>query len=301
MRMTFVPESRLYANNQDFVNDVNLLHGAGKKVVMSIGGATGAIDLTTNQQRIDFTNSMIDMVRTFNLDGIDIDFEGSAFLRNPNDNNFQNPTTPRIFNAIRAIRDIRNAFPGRCFILSFAPETFGLQAGFDSYDSPGFTSRGGYIPVIHALRDITTFVMTQDYNTGSVFGLDNNIYENGAASSDSQRSDFHVAMSEMLLRGFPVHRDPARFFPALREDQVVIGLPAAPQAAGSGFTPVIPVQNAVRYLVQRVSYPGRLYTLQKPTGAYPNFRGLMTWSVNWDAANNFDFSTRHRSFLNGLP
>ena len=301
MRMQFVPEPRLYSNNQDFVNDVNLLHGAGKRVVISIGGASGAIDLTTTQQRTDFTNSMISLVNTFNLDGIDIDFEGGAFLRNPNDNNFQSPTTPRIVNAIRAIRDIRNAFSGRCFMLTFAPETFSLQGAYDSYDSAGFTTRGGYVPVIHALRDITTFVMTQDYNTGSVFGLDNNIYENGPASSDSQRSDFHVAMSDMLLQGFPVNRDPARFFPALREDQVVIGLPAAPQAAGSGYTTPIPVQNAVRYLVQRVSYPGRLYTLRKPTGAYPNFRGLMTWSVNWDAANGFNFSNNHRGFLNGLP
>ena len=159
---------------------------------------------------------MISLVRTFNLDGIDIDFEGGAFLRNPNDNNFQSPTTPRIVNAIRAIRDIRNAFPGWLFRRSDLSLEYisRLQGAYDSYDSAGFTTRGGYVPVIHALRDITTFVMTQDYNTGSVFGLDNNIYQNGASSStDSQRSDFHVAMSDMLLQGFPVNRYSGKVLP----------------------------------------------------------------------------------------
>jgi chitinase len=297
--MQFVPESRLYASNQDFANDVAALHANGKKVVISVGGATGSLELATDQQRISFTNSMINMINTFGFDGIDIDFEGggigNALLRDANDDDFRNPTTPRIRNAIRALRDIRNAFPNRCFILSFAPETFFLQAGFDSYASLGQpTTRGCFIPVIHALRDITTYVHTQDYNTGTLFGLDNNIY--GSATAD-----FHVAMSEILLQGFPVGRDPNRFFPALREDQVMIGLPASPSAAGSGFTSVAGVQNALHYLISRFDFAGRNYTLQKATGAYPNFRGLMTWSVNWDAASNFEFSRNHRMFLNALP
>jgi chitinase len=297
--MQFVPDQQLYSGNQDFINDVALMHSRGKKVVISVGGATGSLELNTDQQRISFTNSMINMISTFGFDGIDIDFEGggigNALRRDANDDDFRNPTTPRVLNAIRALRDIRNAFPGRCFILSFAPETFFLQAGFQSYASGGQTTTlGCYIPAIHALRDITSYVHTQDYNTGTMLGLDGNVY--GSATAD-----FHVAMSEILLQGFAVGRDPNRVFPALREDQVAIGLPASPQAAGSGFTSVAAVQNALRYLTQRTDYPGRTYTLQKPSGAYPNFRGLMTWSVNWDAFNNFEFSRNHRMFLDTLP
>jgi chitinase len=293
----FVPDPQLYAGNQDFANDVALLQSRGKKVVISVGGATGSFEINSDQQRINFTNSMINIIRTFGFDGLDVDFEGSTvhtFRRDANDNDFQNPTSPRINNAIRALRDIRNAFQGRCFILSFAPETFFLQAGFQSYASAQTTTLGCYIPAINALRDITTYVQTQDYNTGTMLGLDNGIYGSGNA-------DFHIAMSEILLRGFPVGGDASRFFQPLREDQVIIGLPASPSAAGSGFTAVAAVQNALRYLIQRTDFSGRRYTLQKPTGAYPNFRGLMTWSVNWDSVNNFEFSRNHAMFLDTLP
>jgi chitinase len=206
--MQFVPDQQLYSGNQDFANDVALMHSRGKKVVISVGGATGSLELNTDQQRTSFTNSMISMISTFGFDGIDIDFEGggigNAARRDAGDDDFRNPTTPRVLNAIRALRDIRNAFPGRCFILGFAPETFFLQAGLQSYASGGQTTTlGCYIPIINALRDITSYVHTQDYNTGTMLGLDGNIYGSGNA-------DFHVAMSEILLRGFNVGGDPLK-------------------------------------------------------------------------------------------
>jgi len=108
-----------------------------------------------------------------------------------------------------------------------------------------------------------------------------------------------VAMAEMLLQGFPVAGNPNMFFPALREDQVAVGLPASPQAAGSGYTPPAEVAKAINYLVLGRSYGGR-YTLRKPSG-YPNFRGVMTFSINWDRFDNFGFSRGIRPVLNGLP
>ena len=302
----FEVPTQFYPTNQDFANDVATLQGQGRKVVLSIGGAAGgAFELNTDADRTTFVNSVFNLITTFGFDGIDVDFEGGGpgnpILRNANDNDFRNPTTPRIRNAILALRDIRNrfanAFPNRCFILSFAPETFFLQAGFQFYASATPTTLGCYIPVIDALRDITSWVHTQDYNTGTMLGLDGNVYGSGNA-------DFHVAMSEILLRGFQVgSRDasPGGVFAALREDQVAFGLPASTAAAGSGFTTVQAVQNAIRYLTQRTEYAGRSYTLQKPTGAYPNFRGLMTWNVFHDAANNFEFSANHGPFLRNLP
>src|SRR5262249_61608294 len=112
------------------------------------------------------------------------------------------------------------------------------------------------------------------------------------------------AMTEWRWAGFRVGSQCASAggpFAALREDQVACGLPASPAAAGSGFTTVQAVQNAIRYLTQRTEYAGRTYTLQKPTGAYPSFRGLMTWNVFHDAANNFEFSANHGPFLRNLP
>src|SRR5215813_11273151 len=302
----FEVPTQFYPTNQDFANDVATLQGQGRKVVLSIGGAAGgAFELNTDADRNTFVNSVFNLITTFGFDGIDVDFEGGGpgnpLLRNANDNDFRNPTTPRIRNAILALRDIQNrfanAFPNRCFILSFAPETFFLQAGFQFYASSTATTLGCYIPVIDALRDITSWVHTQDYNTGTMLALDQNVYGSGNA-------DFHVAMTEMLLRGFQVGNhdaSPGGTFAPLREDQVAFGLPASTAAAGSGFTTVQAVQNAIRYLTQRTEYAGRSYTLQKPTGAYPDFRGLMTWNVFHDAANNFEFSANHGPFLRNLP
>lgn len=297
---------QFYPNNQAFANDVAALQQQGKKVVISIGGAAGAaFELNTDAQRNTFVNSVFNLITTFGLDGVDVDFEGGGpgnpIIRDANDNDFRNPTTPRIRNAILALRQIHDrfvsTFPGRCFVLSFAPETFFLQAGFQFYASAGPTTLGCYIPVIDALRDITTYVHTQDYNTGTMLGLDGRVYSQSTA-------DFHIAMSELLLRGFRVGNSditPGATFAPLREDQVAIGLPASPAAAGGGFTAVAAVQNAIRYLVQRTEFAGRTYTLQKATGAYPAFRGLMTWNIFHDAGNGFEFSTNHSAFLNSLP
>ena len=41
--------------------------------------------------------------------------------------------------------------------------------------------------------------------------------------------------------------------------------------------------NAVQYLIGTGPKPG-IYTLQQ-TGGYPTLRGMMTWSINWDAVS----------------
>jgi chitinase len=108
-----------------------------------------------------------------------------------------------------------------------------------------------------------------------------------------------VAMSEMMITGFPVAGNAARVFPGLRPDQVAIGLPSSPQAAGSGFAPPAEVAKAINYLVRGQSYGGR-YVLRNP-GGYPSFRGVMTFSINWDRFAGFTFSRGIRPLLNGLP
>ena len=41
------------------------------------------------------------------------------------------------------------------------------------------------------------------------------------------------------------------------------------------------------------------YTLRG--GANPDFRGLMTWSINWDRYYGWEFMNSHEPFLNSLP
>ena len=281
----FTPDT--FTSTAEMQSDIRILHGRGKKVLLSIGGANGHVQLRNATERGQFVSSVRSIISTYGLDGIDIDFEGSSVTLNAGDTDFRNPTTPVITNLISAIREIRNGV-GSGFVLSMAPETFFVQVGFDAYGP----SAGAYLPVIHGLRDILTYIHVQHYNTGSVTALDGRAYSSGNA-------DFHVAMAEMLLRGFPIAHNANNVFPALRQDQVAIGLPAIPQAAGSGFTPAPEVQRALDYIIKGQSFGG-VYVLRNPAG-YRAFRGLMTWSINWDRFNGFSFSTPHRSYLNGLP
>jgi chitinase len=106
-------------------------------------------------------------------------------------------------------------------------------------------------------------------------------------------------MAEMLLRGFPINGDFRNIFPRLRPEQVVIGLPAFANAASNGYTVPVDIQKALAYLTTGKSFGGQ-YTLRH-TGGYPTFRGVMTWSINWDAANYQRFSSSTRSYLDTLP
>jgi chitinase len=281
----FIPDVRTSA--AEIQADIAQLKSEGKKVLLSIGGANGLVELPTETDRQNFINSVSNLVTQYGFNGIDIDFEGSSVILNAGDFDFRNPTTPKIRNLISATRTIADRF-GTNFILSMAPETFYVQVGYQAYGN----GAGAYLPVIHGLRDKLNFIHVQHYNTGTVAALDGQIYGSGTA-------DFQVAMAEMLLQGFPVGGNPNLFFPALREDQVAIGLPASTQAAGSGYTPPAEIAKAVNYLVFGRSYGGR-YILRKPAG-YPNFRGVMTWSINWDRFTNFGFSRGIRPVLSSLP
>jgi chitinase len=281
----FIPDVR--TTSAEVRADIAQLKSEGKKVLLSLGGANGLVELPTETDRQNFINSVSNLVTQYGFNGIDIDLEGGSVALNGGDVDFRNPTTPKIRNLISATRAIADRF-GPDFVLSMAPETFYVQVGYQAYGN----AAGAYLPLIHGLRDKLTFIHVQHYNTGTVAALDGQVYASGTA-------DFQVAMAEMLLQGFPVGGNPNLFFPGLRDDQVAIGLPSSPPAAGSGYTPPAEVAKAINYLVFGRSYGGR-YTLRKPSG-YPNFRGVMTWSINWDRFANFGFSRGIRPVLNGLP
>ncbi|MDC0708662.1 glycosyl hydrolase family 18 protein [Stigmatella sp. ncwal1] len=278
--MAFTPYNATVA---DFKADIATLKAQGKKVLISIGGANGTVDLADATAKQNFINTMKSLISTYGFDGLDLDLEGSSLSLNGGDTNFRSPTTPKIVNLIDATRQLLNQF-GSGFILTMAPETAYVQGGFVAYGGPW----GAYLPVIYALRDRLTYLHVQHYNTGSVEGLDGRAYAQGTA-------DFHVAMAEMLLQGFPVGRNTSNVFPALRPDQVIIGLPASPQAAGGGYTTPANVQKALDYLIKGQSFGGS-YVLRQSSG-YPGFKGLMTWSINWDKYFNSEFSNSHRTYL----
>nr|WP_233261738.1 glycosyl hydrolase family 18 protein [Vitiosangium sp. GDMCC 1.1324] len=276
----------------DFKADVAYLQSQGKKVIISIGGANGQVRLETEAARTAFVNSMISIIEKYGFDGMDIDFEGHSLQLNAGDADFKNPTTPLIKNLISAIRAIHDRF-GSKFVLTMAPETFFVQLGYSFYGGTCLgcdTRAGAYLPVIHALRDILTWLQVQDYNSGPITGLDDQYHNMGNA-------DFHVAMTDMLLTGFPVGKNTNSFFPALRPDQVAIGLPANGNAGG-GYTTPAEVQKALDALLKGI--PIGSYTVRSNVANNKSFRGLMSWSVNWDAFANYEFTNSHRPYLDAL-
>src|SRR5207253_2254205 len=106
----------------------------------------------------------------------------------------------------------------------------------------------------------------QYYNSGTMNGCDGKVYAEGSV-------DFLTAQACIQLQG------------GLRPDQVGLGLPASTSAAGSGYVSPSVVKAALACLAQ-----GTGCGSFKPSTAYPNIRGAMTWSINWDAANNYDFA-----------
>jgi chitinase len=121
-------------------------------------------------------------------------------------------------------------------------------------------------------------------------GLDDQFHFMGGA-------DFHIAMTDMLLAGFPV-ANTGRVFPPVRDDQIAVGLPAAP-LAGNGYTSPAQVHQALDCLVQGQTSACGGYT---PRGdPAPSLRGLMTWSVNWDRFNGYEFMNSHEPYLDALP
>ncbi|NMM52781.1 fibronectin type III domain-containing protein [Paenibacillus aquistagni] len=277
----------------EFKADVAYLQGQGKKVIISIGGQNGQVQLASTTARDNFVQSVTAIIEKYGFDGLDVDFEGHSLYLNTGDSDFKNPTTPVIVNLIAALRSINNHFGTNNFYLTMAPETFFVQLGYSFYGGSCIScdSRAGaYLPVIYATRDILDWLQVQNYNSGPIIGLDDQYHTMGNA-------DFHVAMADMLLTGFPVAKNANHIFPALRPDQVLLGLPANANAGG-GFTTVTEVHKALNAIMKGIQLPS--YQMRSSTSGFADFRGVMTWSINWDKFNNFEFSNSHRAYLDAI-
>ncbi|MFH8406659.1 chitinase [Streptomyces sp. NPDC018019] len=273
----------------EFKAAVEAKQAAGKKVQISVGGQNGQVQLTTTAARDRFVQSVGAIIDRYGLDGLDIDFEGHSLSLATGDTDFKNPKTPSIVNLISAVKALKARY-GAGFTLTMAPETFFVQLGYQFYGSGPWGGQdpraGAYLPVVHALRDDLTLLHVQDYNSGPVMGLDNQYHFMGGA-------DFPIAMTDMLLTGFPVAGNQNNVFPALKPSQVAIGLPASPYA-GNGHIPPAEVTKALNCLTRGTDCGG-----YRPHGRRPGMRGLMTWSVNWDRFGGWEFQKNFDAYYGG--
>ncbi|KAF0814557.1 Chitinase D [Andreprevotia sp. IGB-42] len=270
-------------NEADFIADIKAKQAAGKKVQISLGGANGVIVLGNTAARDIFIKTMGDIIAKYGFDGIDIDIENNLSMAAGED--YRNPTTPQIVNLIAATKALKARF-GANFMITMAPEVAYVQGGYGV--NGGIW--GAYLPIIYGLRNELTILHVQLYNTGGITATDEKNYNQGTV-------DFAVALTDMMLKGFNVNRDPSKPFPALRPDQLSLGLPATSGAAPSGgYLSNAGVQQALDCLMKGSNCAG-----YKPSAAYPDFRGVMTWSVNWDKSSNYSFAKGHKAYLNQYP
>jgi chitinase len=266
-----------------FKSDVAYLQSIGKKVLISLGGGGQVVTLNTTEDVHNFVSSVTEIVEKYGFNGVDLDIETPSLLINPGDTDFRKPTTPSIVNLIAAMHQLRKHF-GPEFMISEVPEAAQTQAGMQAYGG----QFGCFLPVIYGTRDILSFVDAQDYNTPPLEGLDGNYYFPGTA-------DYHVALAEMLVHGFPVGGDPKTYFPPLPPEKVAIGFIATPTSARN-YTDIPAIEDTLRYLIEGKPYAGAEYTLRNRSG-YPRFLGAMFWAINQDQRNNYKMSNAIGRFL----
>ena len=253
-----------------FIQDIKDKHAAGKKVVLSLGGQNGSVSVGSDAEAANFTNSLYGIITKYGFDGIDLDLENGVSQGAP----------IQTFLPI-AVKNLK-AKVGSGFYLSMAPEWVYVEGGYTSYGSIW----GAYIPIINALRNELTIIHPQYYNNGDIYTP----YQTAAIKAGSANQ--LVATAKMLIEGFTYGTNT---FAGLRPDQVAFGVPSGSSSANSGFTTATDVNNALDCLT-KLQNCGTI----KPNAAYPSFRGVMTWSINWDKHDGFNFSGPIAPHLHGL-
>lgn len=286
--MKFTPYN---LSSSQLISKIQTLQNRGVIVNISIGGGGTLVALNDKTERDIFISSMLNIIHTYGFDGMDIDLE-SGSVGVTKGSTIQNPVDAQIINIIDATKEIMRRYQqqkGKKLILTFAPETAFVQGGQSNYGGIW----GGYLPIIHALRDSIDLLHVQLYNSGSMYGIDGGVYTQGTA-------DFIVAMSESLIQGFNTL---GGYFRGLLPSQIAVGLPACERAAGGGFADGRTVKEAMDYLLGKGIRPG-IYNLSKSDG-YPDLGGMMTWSINWDEFNTCDgnhgYAANFRQIYGVLP
>jgi chitinase len=155
---------------------------------------------------------------------------------------------------------------GSSLIITMAPQTIDMQSTSNTYFQTALN-----------IKDILTVVNMQYYNSGSMLGCDGKVYSQGSV-------DFLTALACIQLEG------------GLAPSQVGLGVPASTRGAGSGYVAPSIVNNALDCLAK-----GTNCGSFKPARTYPDLRGAMTWSTNWDATAGNAWSNAVGPHVHGLP
>jgi chitinase len=155
---------------------------------------------------------------------------------------------------------------GSSLIITLAPQTVDTQS--DGSD---------YLALALDIKSILTMINTQYYNSGTMNGCDGNVYAEGT-------ENFMTALACTELQS------------GLAPSQIGLGLPASSSAAGSGYVSPSLINDALDCLAAGDNCGSFV-----PPATYPGIRGVMTWSINWDASNGYNFADTVAPYLSTLP
>ncbi|KAI0192423.1 37 kDa chitinase [Astrocystis sublimbata] len=222
---------------------------AGATILMSIGGATAAIDLSSSDVADKFISTMVPILKKYNFDGIDIDIESGL----SGSGSFEELSTSQT-NLIRIIDGILAEMPDN-FGLTMAPETAYVTGGSVTFGSIW----GSYLPIIKKYVDNgRLWWLNMQYYNGEMYGCEGDSYAAGTVEG-------FVAQTDCLDKGLTIQGTTV----TVPYDMQVPGLPAQTGAGGGYMSPDL-VGQAWDH------YEGKL-------------KGLMTWSINWDGSKDWTF------------
>ncbi|WP_069162690.1 chitinase [Nocardia altamirensis] len=222
---------------------------AGATILMSIGGATAGIDLSSRVVADRFIATIVPILQTYNFDGIDIDLETGL----TSDGNINKLSTSQA-NLIHIIDGILARMPAN-FGLTMAPETAYVTGGSVAYGSIW----GAYLPIIKKYADNgRLWWLNMQYYNGSMYGCSGDSYSAGTVAG-------FKAQTTCLDKGLVIQGTTIKV-PLAKQ---VPGLPAQPGAGGGYMAPALVAESWN-------AFGGAL-------------KGLMTWSINWDGSKNWTF------------
>ena len=283
--MTFTPPS-YYGSIAAMIPDIDAVHAAGKKVILSIGGSGSPIYLASTADKNTFISTMNSIFAAFSnkIDGLDLDLEGTSIQNWSSGWTLASPTVEQT-NLITAVQSIMATYQtntGKKLILTMAPETLYV---FGALSSGQVTGHGGkFLPIIDGLRAELDLLHVQLYNSGSMYAWDGIVYNQATP-------EFALALSETLVKGFTCQASKGYFAP-IPANKIAFGLPATSAAApGGGFLSYTQICQAAEYFKGTIAKPsGWTYTM---TASYPTLKGLMTWDMNADKTASWGFANAY--------
>jgi chitinase len=136
---------------QQFINDIAALQARGQKVVLSVGGADGAISVDDAASASAFASSVYSLIQEYGFNGVDVDLENGV-----------DPTY-----MASALEQLESDV-GSSLIITLAPQTVDTQSTGDDY-----------FQLALDIKSILTMINTQYYNSGTMNGCDGNVYAEG--------------------------------------------------------------------------------------------------------------------------